>query len=95
MSTILFTRNTFPALSGYVQQTNLDDANSVLLGAGYAGGRERDSNTFYFFSVLYDVLALRNSPYVDGYGRSNPIIKAGYNIGLGNSGRRSHRRREY
>jgi hypothetical protein len=24
----------------------------------------------------------KNSPYVDNFGRSNPIIRAGYNIGL-------------
>ncbi len=58
------------------------NANSLLLGAGYAGGRYRGSNTYYFLSVSWDVLGDKNSPYLDGYGRSNPIIRAGYNIGL-------------
>jgi hypothetical protein len=58
------------------------NANSLLLGAGYAGGREYGSNTYYYFSVSWDVLGDKNSPYIDGLGRSNPIIRAGYNIGL-------------
>lgn len=62
-------------------KTNLN-ASSFLLGAGYAGGRERGGNTYYYFSVSWDVLGDKNSPYLDGLGRSNPIIRAGYNIGL-------------
>ena len=57
-------------------------ANSLLLGAGYAGGRERGNNTYYYLSISWDVLGDKNSPYIDGFGRSNPIIRAGYNIGL-------------
>jgi hypothetical protein len=62
-------------------KTNLN-ANSLLLGAGYAGGREYGGNSYYFFSISWDVLGDKNSPYIDGFGRSNPIIRAGYNIGL-------------
>ena len=58
------------------------NANSFLLGAGYAGGREMGSNTYYFLSISWDVLGDKNSPYIDGLGRSSPIIRAGYNIGL-------------
>ncbi|MDQ2721631.1 MAG: hypothetical protein M3Z26_18015 [Bacteroidota bacterium] len=57
-------------------------AGSLLLGGGYAGGRYRGSNTYYFISVMWDVLGDKNSPYVDGYGRAFPVIRAGYNIGL-------------
>ena len=53
-----------------------------MLGAGYAGGRMPGSNTYYYFSVSWDILGDKNSPYIDGLGRSNPIIRAGYNIGL-------------
>lgn len=76
--------------SGYVPDKINLSANSLLLGAGYAGGRERGNNTYYFISVSWDVLGDKNSPYIDGYGRSNPVIRAGYNIGLfqGNSRRR-------
>jgi len=62
-------------------KTNLN-ASSLLLGGGYAGGRERGNNTYYFFSISWDVLGDKNSPYIDGPGRSSPIIRAGYNIGL-------------
>lgn len=55
---------------------------SLLLGLGYAGGRYRGNNTYYFLSVSWDVLGDVNSPYADGLGRSFPVIRAGYNIGL-------------
>jgi len=58
------------------------NANSLLLGLGYAGGRYRGSNTYYFLSVSWDVLGDANSPYIDGLKRSFPVIRAGYNIGL-------------
>lgn len=58
------------------------NANSLLLGLGYAGGRYRGNNTYYFLSVSWDVLGDANSPYIDGLGRSFPVIRAGYNIGL-------------
>lgn len=72
-----------PALNGnYAPSKNNVNASSLLLGAGYAGGRYRGSNTYYFLSISWDVLGDKNSPYIDGLGRSNPIIRAGYNIGL-------------
>lgn len=72
-----------PASNGsYSPSKNNVSAGSLLLGGGYAGGRYRGSNTYYFFSVSWDVLGNKNSPYIDGLGRSNPIIRAGYNIGL-------------
>ena len=68
------------------------EANSLLLGGGFAQGRERGSNTFYYISVLFDVLKNVNSPYVDvSYNPNNPaqqrvdivpIIRAGVNVGL-------------
>lgn len=68
--------------SNYIpDKTNLN-ASSLLLGGGYAGGRENGGNTYYYFSVSWDILGDKNSPYIDGYGRSNPVIRAGYNIGL-------------
>ena len=68
--------------SNFSPSKNNLNANSLLLGAGYAGGRERGSNTYYYFSISWDVLGDKNSPYIDGFARSNPIIRAGYNIGL-------------
>jgi hypothetical protein len=67
------------------------DANSLLLGGGIAEGRRPGSNTFFYISLLVDVLKNHNSPYVnnvyDGGGnliRTDlvPIIRAGVNIGL-------------
>ena len=71
-----------PADNGFPVPAYNVNASSLLLGAGYAGGRYRGSNTYYFLSVSWDVLGDKNSPYIDGLGRSSPIIRAGYNIGL-------------
>ena len=62
------------------------NASSLLLGAGYAGGREEGSNSFYYFSVSFDVAGAKNSPYIE-YDQNNskrviPIIRAGYNFAL-------------
>ncbi len=70
------------ANSGYTPDKYNLNANSLLIGGGYAGGRERGNNTYYYISVSWDIYGDKNSPYIDGYGRSNPIIRAGYNIGL-------------
>ena len=68
------------------------DANSFLVGAGIAQGREPGSNTFYYISILVDVIKDKNSPYVNNvYNQTTgqlvrtdaiPIIRAGINIGL-------------
>jgi hypothetical protein len=77
---------------GSPTETSRAEANSLLLGAGIAQGRERGSTTFYYISLLFDVLKNINSPYVDvSYNPNNPsqqrvsmapIIRAGINIGL-------------
>jgi hypothetical protein len=68
--------------SNFPTVKNKVNANSFLLGAGYAGGRERGSNTYYYLSVMWDIAGDPNSPYVDQLGRPNAVIRAGYNIGL-------------
>jgi hypothetical protein len=57
-------------------------ASSFLIGPGYAGGRERDNNSYYYISVLWDIANSKNSPYKDNLNRAVPIIRAGYNIAL-------------
>ena len=59
-----------------------EDVNSLLLGGGIASGRSKGNNTYYFFSIMVDALKLKNSPYVDSYGRLIPVIRAGFNIAL-------------
>ena len=68
--------------SGYLKTTDRVDANSFLVGAGWAGGRSEDNKSFYYISVSWDLLRNENSPYVDGLKRAIPIFKAGYNIAL-------------
>jgi hypothetical protein len=58
------------------------DVNSLLVGGGYSLNRGVEGNTFYYFSVLWDVSGLPESPYVDNLQRSVPIVRVGINIGL-------------
>lgn len=59
---------------------------SLLVGAGYASGREGVGNFFYHISISVDVLKDRNSPYVEliSNGKVNllPIIRAGIQVPL-------------
>ncbi len=77
-----------------------DEAPSVLIGPGFASGRDADNKTFYYISVLFDVLKRENSPYTDNLGRINPIFRAGFNVALfqGDSDKgatRQSRRRDF
>ena len=62
------------------------DATSLLLGAGYASGRQDVGDFFYYLSLSVDVLKNRNSPYVQQAKNGNvnilPILKAGIQIPL-------------
>lgn len=77
--------------SGYTQEKQSLNASSFLVGGGYAGGRNRDSRSFYYISVFWDIADNENSPYLDNQRRAVPIIRAGYNIALfqGGGGRRN------
>ncbi|MEI9957538.1 MAG: hypothetical protein WDM90_14865 [Ferruginibacter sp.] len=91
--------NFTPAFTGIKQKYNVE-ANSVLLGGGYASGREGVGGApFFYFSIMVDVTKDINSPYVeqlqDGSLRAQPIIKAGIQVPLfqgGNGGRRRENR---
>ncbi len=80
-----------PATSNQLPYKETVEANSFLVGGGYCQGRQGGSNTFYYVSVLFDVIKNENSPYVDVVydqftGRRSvravPLIRAGINIGL-------------
>ena len=58
------------------------DVNSLLLGAGYSSERSAGNNSYFYFTLMYDVLQLPNSPYMDSYNRAIPVFRAGYNIAL-------------
>lgn len=69
--------------TNYISNYN---APSLLLGAGYASGRLKGGTTFFYMSLLFDVLKNVNSPYVrknsNGTISMQPVIRAGFNIGL-------------
>lgn len=71
-----------PSNSGLPQESYNEQVGSLLLGAGYAGGRVQGSNTYYYFSVMWDVAKNQNSPYKDELNRAIPLIRAGFNVGL-------------
>ncbi len=81
-----------PAASGIGSSKWTTGANSLLLGAGLAQGRAPGSTSFFYISLLFDVLKNENSPYVNVSVNPNnpsqrrvdmiPIIRAGVNVGL-------------
>ena len=75
-----FIKQKYIPVSGTSLKDNLR-VTSLLLGAGYTSSRS-DKNSFTYLSILFDVLKNPYSPYVDGYGRIIPVIRAGINIGL-------------
>jgi hypothetical protein len=86
-----FTSQKYIPVSGSTEKIQLD-ANSLLLGIGYTSGRSSEENTYYYFSVMFDVLGVRGSPYLDYLQRSLPIVKAGFNIALFQGNYHRHRR---
>jgi hypothetical protein len=62
------------------------DANSLLVGVGYANGRQGTGDFYYYISVMADVAGNVNSPYVgiseSGKAVITPIFKAGIQVPL-------------
>lgn len=57
--------------------------NSLLVGGGYASGRNGQANSpFFYMMLLFDISRVRNTPYTDGYGRAIPVLRAGLTIPL-------------
>ncbi len=83
----------YPADGTPSYTTGNPDVNSLLIGAGYASGKQEGSNTYYYLSVMFDVIHSPNSPYVDNFDRVVPVIKAGFNIGLFQGHHHDHYRR--
>ncbi len=71
-----------PSTSGQPSEVTHLNANSLLVGGGFASGRDNYNKSFYYISVLWDVGKESNSPYVDNLNRAVPLIRAGYNIAL-------------
>jgi len=61
-------------------------ATSLLLGIGYAGGRQGIGDMYYYISIMGDFSGNKNSPYVgiseSGKAVVTPIFKAGLHIPL-------------
>jgi hypothetical protein len=59
---------------------------SLLIGGGYANGRENSGDIFYYICILFDVADNKYSPYKDQFNRELPIIRTGINFPLFGSG---------
>lgn len=55
-------------------------SSSLLLGVGY--GSRMIGSHYTYFTLMFDVLGDKNSPYVDAYGSVYPIIRAGFGFYL-------------
>lgn len=66
-------------LSGVTQNS---EANSVLVGAGYADRDPWEKKVFFYLSLLFDVSGVRNTPYTNESGNAIPIITGGVQIPL-------------
>lgn len=65
------------------------EANSLLVGAGYASGRyPKSGQPFFYISLLFDVLNNDFSPYTSSTGGIRPIIRAGVQVPLFQGNRR-------
>lgn len=82
----------YSSADGSYKQNDVTDANSLLLGGGWAQGRQKGSNSFFYIEILFDVLKNKYSPYVNNVydpatnqvARTDalPIFRAGINISL-------------
>jgi hypothetical protein len=81
----------YSSADGSYKQSDVTDANSLLLGGGWAQGRQKGSNSFFYIEILFDVLKNKYSPYVNNvYDPSGsvartdalPIFRAGINVAL-------------
>lgn len=67
-----------------------ESATSLLVGPGYATGRQPGSGGAYgYLSVMWDLMDDENSPYVDNMGRKVPIIRGGIIVPLFQGGNRN------
>lgn len=81
-----FIRDKFIYADGSPSEVSNVSAPSLLLGVGYANGRESVGDLFYYISVAVDVIKDRNSPYVEVLSNNKvnllPIIRAGLQVPL-------------
>jgi hypothetical protein len=78
-----FTTQKYLPGNGEPSEKNKVEANSLLLGLGYAGDRSPDSGRpFFYISLLFDVLNSDYSPYATSDGRILPILRGGVQVPL-------------
>jgi hypothetical protein len=81
-----FISQTFKPAAGGPSQKFKAEANSFLVGAGYCNGREGTGSTFFYISIMVDLIRDVNSPYVallqNGSLAAQPVFRAGIQIPL-------------
>ena len=83
-----FIKTTVKYNSGISEKYPGVDENSLLVGIGYATGKQGRNSLYYYFSVSVDILQNTNSPYTDQYNNLLPVVNAGFNIPLFQGSRR-------
>lgn len=58
------------------------NANSFLIGGGYATNRQPGGGIYFHVAILFDIAKELWSPYTDSYGRIVPNIRGGVHIPL-------------
>lgn len=72
-----------PGTPGFSDDQSTVNGDSFLVGGGYCTGRDGQVKGMYgYFSVMFDIVRNKYSPYVDGYNRSIPIVRAGIHVPL-------------
>ena len=78
-----FTTQKYLPVNGQAYEKNKVEANSLLLGIGYAGDRYPGSGRpFFYISLLFDVLNNEYSPYTRADGRIIPLLRGGVQVPL-------------
>jgi hypothetical protein len=78
-----FTTQKYLSAVGEASEKNKVEANSLLVGLGYAGDRYANSGRpFFYISLLFDVLNSDYSPYSSSDGRILPILRGGVQVPL-------------
>lgn len=78
-----FIKQKYIPAGGGGSTTQRFEANSFLVGGGFASGRyENSGQPFFYLAVLFDIAGDDYSPYTNAYNRAIPIVRGGVQVPL-------------